>query len=142
LDLKPDRCDVRRYVNDLTESMRRVLADFDIGAGLFPGHVGVWLDLQSREQWPGSDRAKAPAKIGAIGVRLSRWVTMHGYALNLSTDLKWFRLIVPCGISEYPVTTVAEVVGSAPKVADVVPRAFEHLASVFAARAGTLSDES
>jgi lipoyl(octanoyl) transferase len=141
-DLKPERCDVRRYVNDLTEVMRRVLADFGIDAGLFPGHVGVWLDLQSHRCWPGAQGAQQPAKIGAIGVRLSRWVTMHGYALNLTTDLKWFQLIVPCGISEYPVTSVANVVGRAPSLADVVPRAFEHLVSVFSAEAGAIVDES
>jgi lipoyl(octanoyl) transferase len=142
LDLKPDRCDVRRYVNDLAESMRRVLADFEIGSGLFSGHVGLWIDRQSHSRWSGPESAKDAAKIGAIGVRLSRWVTMHGYALNLSTELKWYQLIVPCGISDYPVTTVAEVLGHAPTVTDVVPRAFEHLVDVFCAEAGSLKDES
>jgi lipoyl(octanoyl) transferase len=141
-DLKPERCDVRRYVNDLAESMRRVLADFQLDSGLFSGRVGLWLDRQSLAHFPGVAGAKDLAKIGAIGVRLSRWVTMHGYALNLGTDLKWFRLIVPCGISDYPVTTVADVLGQAPAVADVVPRAFEHLVNVFSAEAGSLRDES
>jgi len=142
LDLKPDRCDVRRYVNDLAESMRRVLADFEIGSGLFSGHVGLWIDRQSHSQWSGPESAKDAAKIGAIGVRLSRWVTMHGYALNLSTELKWYQLIVPCGISDYPVTTVADVLGHAPTIPEVVPRAFEHLVEVFNAEAGSLRDES
>ncbi len=142
LDLKPDRCDVRRYVNDLAESMRRVLADLGIGAGLFEGRVGLWVDRRSLSRFPGAELAGDLAKIGAIGVRLSRWVTMHGYALNLGTDLRWYRLIVPCGISDYPVTTVADVTGDAPAVADVVPRAFEHLVAVFGAEAGVLRDES
>lgn len=141
-DLKPDRCDVRRYVNDLAESMRRLLGDYGLDAGLFEGRVGLWLDRQSLGQFPGVEAARDLAKIGAIGVRLSRWVTMHGYALNLGTDLKWFRLIVPCGISDYPVTTIADVLGHAPEVAQAVPRAFEHMVQVFSAEAGQLHDES
>jgi lipoyl(octanoyl) transferase len=142
LDLRPDRCDVRRYVNDLAEVMRRVLTDFRIDAGLVSGRVGLWLDRQSLGSWPGPEAAKDLAKIGAIGVRLSRWTTMHGYALNLATELRWFSLIVPCGISDYPVTTVSELLGQAPDVAEVVPRAFEHLVDVFSAEAIALRDES
>ena len=142
LDLRPDRCDVRRYVNDLAEMMRRVLADFRIEAGLVSGRVGLWLDRESLGSWPGAAAAKDLAKIGAIGVRLSRWTTMHGCALNLATDPRWFSLIVPCGISDYPVTTVRELLGDAPEVAEVVPRAFEHLVDIFSAEMVALVDES
>ncbi len=142
LDLRPDRCDVRRYVNDLADVMRRVLSDVGLDAGLVSGRVGLWLDRQSLGHWPGADAAKDLAKIGAIGVRLSRWITMHGYALNLKTDLRWFGLIVPCGISEYPVTSASALLGAAPEVAEVVPRAFEHLLDVFSSDKGTLTDES
>ena len=141
-DLKPERCDVRRYVNDLTECMRRVLLDYGVDSGLFSGRVGLWVDRQSLEHWPAVAAAVDLAKIGAIGVRISRWTTMHGYALNLATDLRLFDLIVPCGISDYPVTSLREVRGVAPTVATVVPRAFEHLLSVFGADAGELVDES
>lgn len=141
-DLRPDRCDVRRYVNDLAESMRRVMLDYGVDTGLFPGRVGLWLDRESLGTWRGPEVARSLAKVGAIGVRLSRWTTMHGYALNLCTDLRLFGLIVPCGISEYPVTSLQEVTGSAPSVAEVVPRAFEHIVQVFGATASSLTDES
>jgi lipoyl(octanoyl) transferase len=142
LDLRPDRCDVRRYVNDLAEMMRRVLSDLGIESGLVSGRVGLWLDRQSLGSWPGAHAAKDLAKIGAIGVRLSRWTTMHGCALNLATDLRWFSLIVPCGISEYPVTTVTELLGEAPQLAEVVPRAFKHLVEILSAEMLALVDES
>ncbi len=133
LDLRPDRCDVRRYVTDLADAMRRVLADFNLDAGLVPGKVGLWLDRQSPSKWPGAEAAVDLAKIGAIGVRLSRWTTMHGYALNLSTNLQLFNLIVPCGIRDYPVTSIQQVRGECPAVSEVVSRAFEHFADVFEA---------
>jgi len=141
IDLKPDRCDVRRYVSDLAESMLRVLRDFGLDGGLLDGKVGLWVDLDAPARWPGAQAAQNLAKIGAIGVRLSRWITMHGYALNLSTNLQWFGLIVPCGITEHPVTSVQQVRGESPAVKDVVPRAFEHLASVFEAEPVELSEK-
>lgn len=101
--LSPDRCDVRRYVKDLTATMRELIAPYALDAGEMPGLVGLWVDAHSPAEWPGAERAKVPIKIGAIGVRLSRWVSMHGFALNLSPDLSLFRLIVPCGISAYGV---------------------------------------
>ena len=135
LDLRPDRCDVRRYVKDLADCMRRVLLDFELDTGLVEGKVGLWLDRASPSQWPGASAAAELAKIGAIGVRLSRWTTMHGYALNLSTNLQLYGLIVPCGIREYPVTSVQQVTGNSPNVIDVASRAFKHVADVFEAEA-------
>jgi lipoyl(octanoyl) transferase len=93
LDLSPDRKDVRRYVADLEEVMIRVCASYGITAGRIPTVIGAWID-ESR-------------KIGAIGVRISRWVTSHGFALNVSTSLDGFRLIVPCGIRDKGVTSMA-----------------------------------
>lgn len=142
LDLRPDRCDVRRYVNALSESMRRVVNDFALDAGSVDGMVGLWVDEASKAHWPGQTDAERMAKIGAIGVRISRWVTMHGYALNLSTDLRLFGLIVPCGISQHPVTSVEALTGQAISVKSAVPRAFEHLCNVLSYEAGTLHDES
>ena len=80
LDLKPDRCDVRRYVTDLEEVMIRVASEYGVTARRIEGIRGVFA---------GDD------KLGAVGVRISQWITMHGFALNVSTDLDGFRLIVP-----------------------------------------------
>lgn len=105
VNLAPDRCDVRRYVRDLSATMRELVAPYGLDSGELPGLVGVWVDAAAPGAWP--DAVRAPVKIGAIGVRLSRWVSMHGFALNLSTDLSLFRLIVPCGITEHGVASVA-----------------------------------
>jgi lipoyl(octanoyl) transferase len=92
LDLRPDRCDVHRYVRDLEEVMIRVAAEFGLRAGRVDGFSGAWI----------GDR-----KIGAVGVRISRWITSHGVAFNVSTDLDYFDLIVPCGIADKEVTSLA-----------------------------------
>src|SRR5262249_7361720 len=84
VDLKPDRCDVHRHVRDLEEVLIRTAGDYGIEAGRIDGLTGVWV---------GGD------KLAAIGVRIARWVTSHGFALNVTTDLDAFRLIVPCGIA-------------------------------------------
>src|SRR5213593_1522669 len=96
LDLKPDRCDVHRYVRDLEDVLIRTAADFGIGAQRVPGLTGVWVGRE---------------KLAAIGVRLSRWITSHGFALNVSTDLEYFNLIVPCGIADRGVTSVERLLG-------------------------------
>jgi lipoyl(octanoyl) transferase len=94
LDLKPDRQDVHRYVRDLEEVLIRTAADFGIQASRVSGLTGAWV----------GDR-----KLAAIGVRISRWVTSHGFALNHTTDLSHFELIVPCGIGDRGVTSLAEL---------------------------------
>jgi lipoyl(octanoyl) transferase len=116
LDLSPDREDVRRYVRDLEETMIRIARDFGIDAARVDGLNGAWVGDQ---------------KIGAIGVRISRWVTMHGFALNVSTDLSHFRVIVPCGITGKGVTSIAEERGEAPPMRDVEDSAARHLAALF-----------
>jgi lipoyl(octanoyl) transferase len=136
LDLKPDRCDVRRYVKDLAEVMIRIASDHAVGAGTIDGDpkkIGVWVDLDSTHAWPSDpkDRGGKLAKIGAIGVRLSRWVTMHGFALNVSTDLAGFRLIVPCGIAEHGVTSLEALGVRAGSVEDVARASLVHFATVF-----------
>jgi lipoyl(octanoyl) transferase len=94
IDLSPDRRDVHRYVRDLEEVLIRVAGDFGIAASRVPGLTGVWV---------GRD------KLAAIGVRISRWVTSHGFALNVTTNLDDFSLIVPCGIADRGVTSFARL---------------------------------
>ena len=139
-DLRPDRCDVRRYVGDLARVMVALCNDYGVSAGTIPGdsrYVGVWVDRDAPRAWTpiDADDARFPhrhlAKIGAIGVRLSRWVTMHGFAFNVRPDLAHFALIVPCGIREYGVTSLEDLGFEAPAVEDVAARAAEHFGAVF-----------
>jgi lipoyl(octanoyl) transferase len=119
LDLKPDRCDVRRYVRALAEVMILCAREHHIEAGVVDGFIGVWVDPEAPGEWAGEAWARDLKKIGAIGVRLSRWITMHGFALNLAPDLADFGLIVPCGIRDHGVTSVLDLTGKAPSVREV-----------------------
>lgn len=114
--LKPDRCDVRRYVRDLEEVLIRAAADFGVRAARAPGLTGVWV---------GDD------KLAAIGVRLSRWVTSHGFALNVTTDLDDFALIRPCGLVDRGVTSLRRLVGGEVSDAAVAGRVARRFAEVF-----------
>jgi lipoyl(octanoyl) transferase len=133
VDLSPDRRDVRRYVNDLTRCMQLLAQSYGVGAGTHAAYVGVWVDRTSVREWPGEARARDPVKLGAIGVRISRWVTMHGFAFNLSTNLDLFGLIVPCGISQFGVTSIQALTGEAPSVAEAAKTALGFLAEVLGA---------
>ena len=146
LDLKPDRCDVRKYVRDLAKVMSGLAADHGIAAGMInddPKLIGVWVDRDSPRAWrdPPDPTKQNFAKIGAIGVRLSRWVTMHGFAFNASTDLAGFNLIVPCGITERGVTSLASLGVASPSVHDLAIASLPHFARVFDADV-LLSDET
>ena len=116
LDLKPDRCDVHRYVRDLEEVMIRVCADYGVTAGRVKGLTGTWVGNE---------------KIGAIGVRISRWITSHGFAFNVNTNLDDFQLIVPCGISDHGVTSLERASGRAMSIADVEDHVITQVAAVF-----------
>ena len=116
LDLKPDRMDAHKYVRDLEEVLIGVCADFGLAGGRRSGMTGVWVGDE---------------KVAAIGVRLSRWITSHGFALNVSTDLDHFGLIVPCGITEFGVTSLARLLGTSPPMAEVEGRVVHHLCRVF-----------
>lgn len=116
LDLSPDRQDVHRYVRDLEEVMIRTCADYGLAATRVPGLTGAWLGTE---------------KVGAIGVRISRWVTSHGFALNVATDLAPFDLIVPCGIPDRGVTSLERRLGRKVALPEVMRRLADHVAEVF-----------
>jgi lipoyl(octanoyl) transferase len=132
-DLSPDRRDVRRYVKDLTETMRRLASELGIDTGTHEKHIGLWADRASPGDFAGRGERDL-VKLGAIGVRISRWVTMHGFALNLAPDLSLYRTIVPCGIREHDVSSVAVLGGSLVDVQTAARRAFEIFGEVFGAR--------
>ena len=116
LDLKPDRCDVRRYVRDLEEVMIRTAAAFGVVAGRVNGLTGVWV---------------GEAKLGAIGVRVSRWITSHGFAFNVSPDLSRFEMIVPCGIVDKGVTSLSALLDQELVLADVESAVVTSFSEVF-----------
>ena len=116
VDLNPDRRDVHRYVRDLETVLIRTAWDYGIEAGRVDGLTGVWVGNE---------------KLAAIGVRIARWITSHGFALNVSTDLDQFSLIVPCGISDRGVTSLARLLGRPVDMAEVEFRIIEHFANVF-----------
>jgi lipoyl(octanoyl) transferase len=116
IDLNPDRRDVHKYVRDLEEVMMRVCADYGVVAGRSKGFSGAWV---------------GDAKIGAIGVRISRWVTSHGFAFNVTTDVDFFNLIVPCGISDRGVTSLSKEIGRPAEIAEVENHFVDHFGAVF-----------
>lgn len=120
LDLNEHRRDVRWYVGQLEEVMIRTTADFGIAAHRVEGQHGAWIDGPSGEE-----------KLGAIGVHLSRWVTSHGFAYNVSTDLRYFDLIVPCGIADKRVTSLERALGRDVAIEEVRDRTIAHFAAVF-----------
>jgi lipoyl(octanoyl) transferase len=142
VDLRPDRCDVRRYVKDLGEVMRRLAMRHGVAGGAVEGLIGLWVDRASVGEWREGAPARELVKLGAIGVRVSRWVTMHGFALNLTTSPDLFKIIVPCGIREHGVTSILELVGRAPDVRDEAVRAHHALAAVLGSDLGPFADWS
>lgn len=126
IDLTPDRRDVHRYVRDLEEVMIRVCADHDVEAVRIKGLSGAWVP-SLRE----SSSGRTAAKVGAIGVRISRWITSHGFAFNVTTDIDFFNLIVPCGIADRGVTSLSAQTGRAVDVAEVEDRVVDRFCEVF-----------
>jgi lipoyl(octanoyl) transferase len=116
LDLSPDRRDVHRYVRDLEEVMIRTCADYGLLASRVAGLTGTWLGEE---------------KIGAIGVRIARWVTSHGFAFNVSTELAAFELIVPCGIRGRGVTSLQKRLGHPVAMGLVMDRLAAHFGALF-----------
>jgi lipoyl(octanoyl) transferase len=116
LDLRPDRCDVHKYVRDLEEVMIRTCGDYGVSARRIAGLTGTWVGAE---------------KIGAIGIRISRWITSHGFAFNVRTNLDHFKLIVPCGISDRGVTSLEKITGRSIALREVEATIVRRFAEVF-----------
>jgi lipoyl(octanoyl) transferase len=116
LDLSPDRRDVHRYVRDLEEVLIRTCSDYGLAAGRVAGRTGCWV---------------GEAKIGAIGVRIARWVTSHGFAFNVAGDLAPFSLIVPCGIRDRGVASLSLLLGREVPRPEVEEALARHMGAVF-----------
>ena len=116
IDLKPDRCDIHGYVRDLEEVLIRAAADFGVAAVRVPGLTGIWV----------GDR-----KLAAIGVRITRWVTSHGFAFNVTTDLSYFDHIIPCGITDRGVTSLLAETGTAFALEEVAASVARHFGDVY-----------
>lgn len=121
LDLDNFFTDIHLYLRTLEEAVILTLADYGIQAGRYEGFTGVWLDADN-------DKAR---KICALGVRCSRWVTMHGFAFNVNADLNYFKNIVPCGIDDKDVTSMERELGSPLPMEEVKERLKMHIASLF-----------
>ena len=120
LNLGAIRRDVVWYVRMLEEAMIRATVEFGVAAERVAGKTGIWVKNGSAEE-----------KLGAIGVHISRWVTSHGFAYNVSTDLRYFDLIVPCGIVDRKVTSLEKLLGRSVKREEIAPRIAKHLGEVF-----------
>lgn len=122
LDLDNFFTDIHQYLRFLEEAVILTLKDYGIEAGRIPGLTGVWIDHEKKVN---------PRKICALGVKSSRWVTMHGFAFNVNPDLSYFGNIIPCGISDKAVTSLAMELGEEPDILQVEQILLKHLAAVF-----------
>jgi lipoate-protein ligase B len=129
LDLHNHYLDVHRYLRDLEEVIIRVLAHYGLRGTREPGLTGVWVEHPSGGR----------AKVAAIGVKTSRWVTMHGFALNVNTDLSYFHRIVPCGISHRQVTSMQQCLGHSVEMDEVQNIVSEEFSQVFGIGFETIS---
>jgi lipoyl(octanoyl) transferase len=116
INLAPDAQDVRRYVRNLEEVLIRAARDFGVAAGRKSGLTGVWVEDE---------------KLAAIGVRISRWVTMHGFAFNVTTELDYFRLIIPCGLVDHGVTSLEKILDVPVEMGAVIASVVRHFGAVF-----------
>jgi lipoyl(octanoyl) transferase len=122
LDLENFFTDIHRYMRSMEEAVICTCADFGIEAGRIHGLTGVWIDHISLQN---------PRKICAMGVKASRWVTMHGFALNINTDLSYFNHIIPCGIDDKEVTSIEKELGQKVDFQKVSDSMFRHLKDIF-----------
>jgi len=119
LNLANIRRDVGWYLRTLEEAMIRTSADFDVASFRVPGKTGIWVQAGGVEE-----------KLGAIGVHISRWVTSHGFAYNVSTDLRYFDLIIPCGIADRKATSLEKALRRNVAMDQVKPHLARHLAKL------------
>jgi lipoate-protein ligase B len=136
LNLSEIRRDVGWYVRSLEEAMIRASAEFGVSGRRVPGRTGVWVDVRAEERNEVKEveevkEIKDEEKLGAIGVHISRWVTSHGFAYNVSTDLRYFDLIVPCGIAGKSATSLEKLLGRRVELKKVAPRIAAHLGEIF-----------
>lgn len=130
LNLANIKRDVGWYVRTLEEVMIRTSADFGVAAYRVPGKTGIWVQVGGSEE-----------KLAAIGVHISRWVTSHGFAYNVSTDLRYFDLIVPCGIADRKATSLEKLLSRTVALAEVKPLLIRHFASLFSSNLLPVSRE-
>jgi lipoyl(octanoyl) transferase len=128
LNLAKIRRDVVWYVRQLEEAMIRATAEYGIAAKRCEGRTGIWVDVANGS---GPAESHSEEKLGAIGVHISRWVTSHGLAYNVTTDLRYFDLIVPCGISDSRATSLERLLGRGVEMADAAPKLVRHLGDCF-----------
>lgn len=121
LDLENFFTDIHKYLRLLEEAVIATLAEYNIAGGRIEGLTGVWLDKEGDQ----------PRKICALGVKSSRWVTMHGFAFNVNTDLSYFDNIIPCGISDKAVTSLKQELGTAQDIVEVREKLLSHLLRIF-----------
>ena len=121
LDLENFFTDIHKYLRSLEEAVILTLKEYNIESGRIKDFTGVWIDIKSNN----------PRKICALGVKTSRWVTMHGLALNVNTDLNFFKNIIPCGINDKEVTSISKEVGQDIKIKDVEKKLLDNLSKVF-----------
>jgi len=122
LDLEHFFTDIHKYMRYLEEAIIRTIAHYGIVGGRIDGLTGVWLDI---------DDPKKARKIAALGVKCSRWLTMHGFAFNVNTDLNYFNYIVPCGITDKTVTSLSKELGREMDINEVKHILLQELADVF-----------
>ena len=137
LNLAEIRRDVAWYVRSLEEAMIRATAEFGIASKRVPGRTGVWVDVPAGSAADAGQEAKEvkdvkdEEKLAAIGVHLSRWVTSHGFAYNISTDLRYFDLIVPCGIAGKRATSLEKLLARSVEIKEAAPRIAAHFGEIF-----------
>ncbi len=122
LDLEKFYTDIGKYLRNLEEVIILTILDYGIAGGRSKGETGVWIDAEIK----GKER-----KICAIGVRCSRWITMHGFALNVNTNLDYFKNIIPCGIADKQVTSIKKEIGRTVNMEEVKEKIKENFARVF-----------
>ena len=126
IDLSLQYLDIHRYLRDLEEMIIRTLSEYGINAGREPEFTGVWVKNE---------------KVAALGVKVSKWVTMHGFALNVATDLSFFDRIIPCGIFHKGVTSLQNIIGNSVPIVEVQQKLIRHFSQIFSFEVKQISVE-